>query len=166
VDEPYALVVTTGGGYPLDATYYQTVKGMVGALPASDDCSTLVVLSTCDEGVGSPEYERLMRRWATDWRGFLAAIRQTDHVEKDQWQLQMQIRALARLGSDRVRLACDGLSLETQRAMGVEPITGAGPAVTRCQRFIDQMLEARPDARVGLIPEGPYTLLKAPLSGA
>ena len=166
VDEPYDLVVTTGGGYPLDATYYQTVKGMVGALPASDDSSTLVVLSTCDEGVGSPEYERLMRRWATDWRGFLAAIRQTDRVDKDQWQLQMQIRALARLGSDRVRLACDGLSLDTQRAMGVEPITGAGPAVTRCQRFVDQMLKARPDARVGLIPEGPYTMLKAPLSGA
>ena len=57
-------------------------------------------------------------------------------------------------------------SPDTQIALGVVPITGEGPAVARCQRFIDQMLEARPDARVALIPEGPYTLLKAPLSGA
>lgn len=166
IDAAYDLVVTTGGGYPLDATYYQTVKGMVSALPATDDRSTLVVLSACDEGIGSPEYEQLMRRWATDWQRFLDTIRQSDHVAKDQWQLQMQTRALARLGAARVRLVCDGLSIDTQRAMGVEPIVGDGPAVARCQRLIDQFVEARPEARIALIPEGPYTLLNAPLSGA
>lgn len=32
LDDAYDLVITCGGGYPLDATYYQTVKGMVAAL--------------------------------------------------------------------------------------------------------------------------------------
>src|SRR5207244_9562938 len=31
--EPVDVVVTTCAGHPLDATFYQAVKGMVGALP-------------------------------------------------------------------------------------------------------------------------------------
>lgn len=34
ITEPVDIVVTTCAGYPLDLTFYQTVKGMVGALPA------------------------------------------------------------------------------------------------------------------------------------
>ncbi|GIT25421.1 MAG: hypothetical protein CM1200mP41_14650 [Gammaproteobacteria bacterium] len=34
MDQQYSTVVTTSAGYPLDKTYYQTVKGMVGALGA------------------------------------------------------------------------------------------------------------------------------------
>lgn len=158
---PFDLVVTNGGGYPLDATYYQTVKGMVSALPATHANSTLVVLSSCHEGVGSPEYCRLMQRWGRDWRNFMARIRNCDNVEKDQWELQMQVRALAKLGADRVCLACDGLPLATQEAMGIRPIAGAGDAVTRCQQFVERYVEAHPAARVAVIPEGPYTMIQS-----
>jgi len=159
IDRPYDLVVTTGGGYPLDATYYQTVKGIVGALPATHAKSTLVVLSSCHEGIGSPEYCRLMDRWGRDWQGFLESIRQSGRVEKDQWQHQMQTRALAKLSPARVRLVCDGMPAEMQRAMGVHPVIGAGGAVARCQRFVDQYVDTHPGARVALIPEGPYTMI-------
>ncbi|OHB76284.1 MAG: hypothetical protein A2W31_07835 [Planctomycetes bacterium RBG_16_64_10] len=160
VTAPYDLVVTSGGGYPLDATYYQTVKGMVSALPATHDRATLVVLSSCCEGVGSPEYWRLLQRWGHDWQGFLASIRESDQVQKDQWEVQMQTRALAKLGPDRVCLVCDGLPSETQRALGIQPLVGDGDAVTRCQRFVDQYLAAHPAARVAVIPDGPYTMVQ------
>jgi nickel-dependent lactate racemase len=166
IDSPYDLVVTTGGGYPLDATYYQTVKGMVCALPAVHEQATLVVLSSCHEGVGSPDYWRLMQRWGRDWQAFLASIRQSDQVEKDQWQLQMQARAMAKLSPARVWLTCDGLPPATQRVLGVQPIAGDGNALTRCQRFVDQYLGTQPTARVAVVPEGPYTMVQTVASGA
>jgi nickel-dependent lactate racemase len=165
VTTPFDLVVTNGGGYPLDATYYQTVKGMVSALPATHANSTLVVLSSCHEGVGSPEYGRLMQRWGRDWRNFIESIRNSENVEKDQWQMQMQVRALAKLGPDRVRLVCDGLPPETQEAMGIRPIAGDGDAVTRCRQFVDRYIKAHPHARVAVIPEGPYTMIQTRSGG-
>ena len=34
LQQQYATVITSAAGYPLDATYYQTVKGLVGAMSA------------------------------------------------------------------------------------------------------------------------------------
>jgi len=47
------VVITTGGGYPLDATFYQTVKGMVCALPAVAPAGKVITVSGCEEGIGS-----------------------------------------------------------------------------------------------------------------
>lgn len=161
VAEPYDLVITTGGGYPLDATYYQTVKGMVGALPAVHENSTLVVLSSCHEGVGSPEYAQLVRRWGADWRRFLDALSRSNETLKDQWQHQMQTRALRKVGVENTRLVCDGLPQADQSQLGVTPIVGDGDAIRRCQQFIDVYLASHPSSRVAILPEGPYTMLTA-----
>ena len=57
---PADIVVTTCAGHPLDATFYQTVKGMVGALPAVKRGGTIVIASECSEGVGSPDFARAL----------------------------------------------------------------------------------------------------------
>ncbi|MCZ7647923.1 MAG: nickel-dependent lactate racemase [Planctomycetota bacterium] len=162
LDGLYDLVVTNGGGYPLDATYYQTVKGMCAALPALRERSTLLSASGCGEGVGSPEFTATMARWGRDWRGFLKHIEGSGVTVKDQWQFQMQTRVLERIGVERLLLATDGLPPETQAGLGVTPLPGAGPAPERVQRFLDEFSARRPDARIALIPEGPYAMLVAP----
>ena len=43
-------------GYPLDKTYYQTVKGMVTPLDILEPGGTLIIASACSEGFGSPEF--------------------------------------------------------------------------------------------------------------
>jgi nickel-dependent lactate racemase len=159
VDEPFDLVLTNGGGAPLDQTFYQTVKGMVTALPALAEGGTLVIASDCGEGIGSPEYRETMARWHGAWREFLDHIRATGQVVKDQWQYQMHTRVLERTAVERLRLLSDGLPLETQRALAVNPIDGDGPAAERLQRFVDEYLDAHPEARVAVVPEGPYTML-------
>ena len=58
------VVVTSCGGYPLDATFYQCVKGMVSCLPTVREGGAVVSFGACSEGIGSAEYEQLMRHYA------------------------------------------------------------------------------------------------------
>ena len=51
--------------------------------------------------------------------------------------------------------------METQRGLGVTPVGGAGDAVARAQRHLDAFVQQQPGARVAVIPEGPYTMLRA-----
>jgi nickel-dependent lactate racemase len=161
VGEPYDLVISNGGGYPLDQTYYQTVKGMCGALPALGPASTLLLLSSCTEGVGSRAYAELLSEYGRDWRRFLrdAAARPGD-TRLDQWQLQMQCRVLERIGTERLWLATDGVAPADLARLAVSPVPGDGDAVLRAQRFIDAFVAARPGARIAIVPEGPYTMLE------
>jgi len=161
IDGTYDLLITSGGGSPLDATFYQTVKGMCTALPALAEDSTLLVVSACAEQLGSEAYTELMLRWDGDWRGFLADI--AAHKERthlDQWEFQMQARVLARIGAERLWFVSDGVPAELQRHIAVTAILGPGDAAARPQRAVDDFLAARPDARVGVVPDGPYTMLR------
>ena len=159
IDGPFDLVVTNGGGYPLDQTFYQTVKGMCTALPALGRGSTLLIVSHCGEQVGSKAYTDLMLRWGGDWRGFLSQIAATDRTQLDQWELQMQTRVLERIGVEGLRLVSDGIDAAVQPWLAVAPVLGAGSAQQRAQKAIDDFIAARPGARVAVIPDGPYTML-------
>lgn len=160
VDEPFDLIVTNGGGYPLDQSFYQTVKGMVCALPAAHEGSTILLASACNEGIGSPECTATIMRWGNDWRGFLRHIADPDNFVKDQWQLQTQTRVLEKIGVDRLCFFCDALPADVQARLGVNPILGPGNAAQRMQRAIDAYIANHPHARIAIIPEGPYTQLQ------
>ena len=55
------VVVTSAAGYPLDTTFYQAVKGLTGALPIVKQGGTIIMAAGLNEGVGSPEFQRLMQ---------------------------------------------------------------------------------------------------------
>ncbi len=161
VDGTYDLVITNGGGYPLDATFYQTVKGMCTALPALGPDSTLLIVSECSEQLGSEAFTELMLKWSGDWRGFLADIAShPGRTDLDQWEFQMQSRVLARIGVENLRFVGGLIPLLTQKHIGVTPAIGEGSARARAQSVIDEFLAANPDARVAVIPDGPYTMLR------
>ncbi len=166
IDGPFDLVITNGGGFPLDQTFYQTVKGMCTALPALAEGSTLLQVSRCGEKLGSKAYTELMLRWDGDWRGFLAHIAaRADRTELDQWEFQMQARVLERIGVERLWFVSDGIDAETQQHIAVTPILGKGNAQVRVQRAIDGFLAGRPNARLAVIPDGPYTMLRRRSAG-
>jgi nickel-dependent lactate racemase len=158
IEQPFDLVVTCGGGYPLDKTFYQTGKGMVTALSACHKGTTVLVAAECEEGVGSESFTELMTGWSGRWRDFLKHIVGTD-VKKDQWQVQMLCRVMEAVGTEQVLLACDGLSPEVVKKLWVTPVEGTGGAGARAQATIDNYLSKHPGARVAVIPEGPYTML-------
>ena len=148
----FATVVTSAAGYPLDKTYYQTVKGMVGALGALEDGGDLIVASECSEGLGSAEYRDAQRRLvAAGPDAFLAGISGKPHADIDEWQTQMQTRSLAR---GRISLFAGGLS-SSDRAL-----TGVG-SVASVERAVAESIERHRDPRIAVIPEGPYVIPRA-----
>jgi len=161
IDGPYDLVITNGGGYPLDQTFYQTVKGMCTALPALGAGSTMLQVSHCGEQLGSQTFTDLMMKWDGDWRGFLAHISANkDRTELDQWEFQMQARVLAVIGPEKLWFASDGIPARVQMHIGVNPLLGPGPAASRAQQAIDKYVATHPAARIAVIPDGPYTMLR------
>jgi nickel-dependent lactate racemase len=157
----FDLVVTNGGGFPLDQTFYQTVKGMCTALPALGSNTTLLQVSHCGEKLGSRAYTDLLLRWNNDWRGFLADIAANkSRTQLDQWEYQMQCKVLSQIGMERLRFVSDGIPADMLNRISVTPILGEGDAAERAQRAIDEFVRARPNARVAVIPDGPYTMLK------
>ncbi|MEO0495276.1 MAG: lactate racemase domain-containing protein, partial [Actinomycetota bacterium] len=165
LDEPYDLVVTSAGGFPLDKNFYQTVKGMCTAMPALKEGATLLMFSACEE-IGEPEYVALFDRFGNDWRAFLEHIETSGRTDKDQWEYQMQTRVLQRIGVERLVLANDGLDEATQRRIATTPCPAPqgqpdADAATRGQAFIDAFASENPGARIAVIPEGPYTMLDA-----
>ena len=62
VRQRFRTVVTSAAGYPLDTTFYQTVKGMVGPIEILEPGGNLIVASECSEGMGSRAYVDAQRR--------------------------------------------------------------------------------------------------------
>jgi len=149
VKERFATVVTSAAGYPLDKTYYQTVKGMVGPLDILAPGGTLVIASACSEGMGSDEYIDAQRNLiARGAEQFLRDIKSKSHAAVDEWQTEMLLKPL-RIG--QVNLYTDGLSPEEHGLTGVVKIASVADAVA-------QAVAAAGDKRVAVIPEGPYVV--------
>ena len=144
----FKTVLTTSAGYPLDKTYYQTVKGMVGPLGILEEGGDLIIVSECSEGIGSPEYaEAQARLIGRGVDGFLDDIAQKSHADIDEWQTQMQTKPML---AGRVKLYC-GLDQAARQMTGVEIIDDVPAAVA-------ESLARHGDAALAVIPEGPYVV--------
>jgi nickel-dependent lactate racemase len=149
VGRRFRTVVTSAAGHPLDKTYYQTVKGMVGPLEILEPGGDLIVVSACSEGMGSKHYVEAQRRLVElGPEGFAASIAGKPHADIDEWQTQMQLRPM-RVG--RVRLYTDGLEEHDVALTGVDRVTDLAAAVADSMR-------RHADPRVAFVPEGPYVV--------
>src|SRR5262249_37060036 len=66
IGEPVDAVITTSAGYPLDMTFYQTVKGITAASHLVKPGGRILLFGACEEGAGAPEFREMMRRYHTD----------------------------------------------------------------------------------------------------
>jgi nickel-dependent lactate racemase len=149
VAERFSTVVTSAAGYPLDKTYYQTVKGMVTPMDILAPGGDLIIASSCSEGMGSKEFVDAQRRLVE--RGaerFLEEISAKRFADVDEWQTEMQLKPM-RVGS--IQLYSDGLPEPERRLTGVEMIGSVGAAVAAS-------VARSGDPRVAVIPEGPYVV--------
>lgn len=149
------VVLTSSGGYPLDATFYQCVKGFVSCLPAVKEGGKVIAFGGCSEGAGSPEYAALMEDYSGRWREFLADIKEPGVFTRDQWQFQMHARALEKVGQENLHFVTDGLSAATLQKLSVNGhAAGAGGVGRIVQRLLGRAL-AR-GGTLAVFPEGPY----------
>ncbi len=129
VGRRYRTIVTSAAGYPLDRTYYQTIKGMVTPLDILEPGGTLIVASACSEGFGSREFRAAQERLVALGRErFLATLTAKRLADIDEWQTEMQLKA-TRLGS--IELYTTGLDAEEQRITGVSMTTNIDARAAR-----------------------------------
>lgn len=149
VSRRFKTIVTSSAGYPLDKTYYQTVKGMVTPLDILEPGGTLIIASECSEGFGSAEFRSAQAKLVElGPERFLATLMAKTFAEIDEWQTEMQMKPM-RLG--RIQLYTTGLDGEERRITGVELIDSVEDAVRHS-------IEAHGDPAVAVIPEGPYVV--------
>jgi len=142
------VVVTSAAGYPLDTTFYQAVKGMTGCLPILKQGGTIILAASLSEGIGSPEFQSLFAENPT-LEGFMERILGRDYFVMDQWQLEELAKVRRKV---RVKVVSDGLTAEVLAGLFVEPASSVESALA------DSLAEYGPDARVAVIPKGPYVL--------
>ena len=145
VEEAADAVITTSGGYPLDLTFYQAVKGATAAAHVVKPGGAILVCAECAEGMGGPEFTELMRR-TPDHRALLDELA-GGPVTVDQWQAE-KLALTAQKAS--LFFCAPGVSADDRDRLW-------GPAFADPQEAVDALLASLPKgACVAVIPEGPY----------
>lgn len=149
VPEKFATIVTSAGGYPLDKNYYQTVKGMVGAMDILKPGGHLVIVSECSEGMGSKAYIQAQKRLQQMGpQKFLAGLMSKQVAEIDEWETEMQLKPM-RLAS--IHLFSKMLPDSQKSITGVRQVTSLAETLQSCVGLQD-------DKQIAVIPDGPYTI--------
>jgi nickel-dependent lactate racemase len=149
VSRRFHTVITSSAGYPLDKTYYQTVKGMVTPMDILEPGGTLIIASECSEGFGSKEFRSSQAKLIElGPERFLATLKAKTFAEIDEWQTEMQMKPM-RLGT--IKLYTTGLKGEDRSFTGVDMIDSVEEAVR-------QSVQEHGDTAVAVIPEGPYVI--------
>jgi len=149
VGRKFHTVVTSSAGYPLDQTYYQTVKGMVTPLDILEPGGTLIIASECAEGIGSKHYREAQSRLVSlGPDAFLDTLLAKQLADVDEWQTEMQLKSMRR-GS--VYLFTTGLSEEDLALTGVQ-------STDNLEQAVAHSIEQHNDPHVAVIPEGPYVV--------
>lgn len=149
VPAPVDVVVTTSAGWPLDLTYYQTVKGMVGALPIIKPGGHIVIASACTEGIGGPDFSRTLLE-TDDLQALVASMQGLDwQPVPDQWQVEELAKATRH---NPVVCVSEGIP------DGVMARLFASPAPTVEAAVADALTVHGPDSTIAVIPKGPYVI--------
>jgi len=149
LDEPSDLVIMSSAGFPLDLTYYQSVKAMTAAQHLIKEGGRILVIAECAEGVGSTEFATSLKR-ISSFEAYLDEIARPP-VQIDQWQVEKL--ALAALRSE-LFFYTPGVRAEDLGIMANRYFPTLKEAVTAATANLSR------SARVLLVPEGPYTFAK------
>lgn len=144
------LVVVSGGGDPLDASFYQAIKGVAAAAPIVRPGGAILLCASLSEGIGSASFEKCLRESGGP-DAFEHRLGDDRFFAIDQWMVQHLCQALRRA---RVYLYSDGLPVQTQRALFVEPVASPEEGVARALARVSPAGRAR----IAVIPQGPYVL--------
>jgi nickel-dependent lactate racemase len=150
IDEPADVVITSAAGFPLDLTFYQSVKGITAATHLAKPGGKILMIAACAEGMGSAEFAGMIKNIG-GFREYLDQVRDAP-VEVDRWQAEKL--ALAGVQND-IYFFVPGV---TKRDLG-----GLGSrAYDTLHEAIAGVLRRLPaDGKVTLVPEGPYTFARA-----
>lgn len=149
VGRKFDVVVTSAAGYPLDRTYYQTVKGMVTPIDILAEGGTLIVVSECGEGIGSKEFRAAQARLIElGPEAFLETLLTKELADIDEWQTEMQLKPM-QIG--RIVLVSPTMSAADRAMTGVICRDDVNDALR-------EVLLETGVREIAVVPEGPYVV--------
>jgi len=148
LSEPLDVVITSAAGYPLDLTFYQAVKGMVGALPAVKEGGTIIIAAQCQEGIGSKEFTDTLLN-SSDLGAFVKQTGEPGFFVPDQWEVHELWKAVRKA---EVLMYSEGIPDDTLARCFVTPIPSVEDGLQMALK------KHGANARVGVIPKGPYVI--------
>jgi nickel-dependent lactate racemase len=149
IDEKFDIVISTAGGYPLDISLYQAVKGMAVAGNIVRDGGAIILVAECEEGL--PDYGEYADVLGTSLtpQELLGKISSGDVSMQDQWDAQIQAMICNRV---RFFIYSDGLSDDDiKKAFGVP--------CREINQLLDDLLREKGDkTRIAVMPHGPQSI--------
>lgn len=145
LDEPVDGAITTAAGYPLDLTFYQTIKGVTAAQHIVKPGGRILIAGECREGVGAPEFAAKLRKLSS-YEAFLGEI-EAAPVEVDQWQLEKLALAGRKF---EVLFYTPGISPQASGGLADRMFDSAANAIRALLRGLPK------NPSIAVIPEGPY----------
>ena len=141
------MAVTSGGGYPLDLTFYQTIKGIVTAGEVVRDGGTVLVISGIKEGLGSENFISLIKKYRGP-ESFLGFYSKPENFTLDQWQIEELLKVTRRAtvclySRNRPPALIENLGVKIVRDL---------------EGFLSSFFSG--NVSIGLLPEGPFVLPK------
>lgn len=151
IDTPADAAITSAAGYPLDLTFYQSIKGASAAQHVVKPGGRILLVAACEEGAGAPEFRELLKRYPTAEE----YIEQTAEapVIVDQWQLDKLALVTRRA---EVLFYVPGLAAEYYPTLWGRAFGSIAEAVSELTRGL------KPGATIAVLPEGPYVLARVP----
>jgi len=150
LEQPADAVITSGGGHPLDLTYYQVIKGVTAAAHMVRPGGKILVMGRCEEGLGAPEFSQMVEDHSSA-SAFMHAIEGAP-VTVDQWQLEKLALAAAKA---EILFCMPGVNASYHSRLW-------GPSFPDPQTAVNSLVSALPpSANVAVVPEGPYVLAQA-----
>jgi len=146
--EPADVVIVSCAGYPLDATFYQAIKGVLSAIEVVKEDGMVILVAECQEGIGSGPFTDLILK-TKNLEQFVRNTYNPKNFVIDQWQLEELAKAIRKAN---VYFYSDKIPYEQQQKLFVNPLKSPNEGVEIALKKYGK------DAKIVAIPDGPYTL--------
>jgi nickel-dependent lactate racemase len=146
LDERADLVITTGAGLPLDATFIQSIKGLEKAQEITRPGGKAILIAECSQGLGGETFAPILD-FAPTPEAFSSHYSQSENFTFEQWAVHVFYRCKAHF--DEISLYSPRLPVEDFQRLGVT-------RVENLQETVDRLTSRC--KRVVVVPEGPYVL--------
>jgi lactate racemase len=115
----------------------------------------IISFGSCLEGIGSPEYTELMKKYSGNYLQFIDDIKSARIFVKDQWQFQMHIRTLEKVGQQNLHFYTSAILNDELSQLSVNPHSMPADQIeTAIQEKINKVIQEK--KRIAIFPEGPY----------
>jgi len=150
VPEPVDAVLVSSAGYPLDATFYQAIKGLLAAVEIVKPGGSIILVAACAEGIGSKPFTKLALE-TENLDTFVQDIYNPENFVIDQWQLE-ELAKVARKAE--ILFYTEGIPFDRLKALFVKPLRAPQEGVALV------LAKHGNSAKIAAMPDGPYVLAK------